>query len=81
MGAKLPTTQNLIYHCKQLLLIVWVILTTFIWLLLYGTNPLILKVSPLTYKMMIQTRNVILPYVYRQYIYVERNINKDPEAQ
>jgi hypothetical protein len=58
---------------KQLALCVWIWLTLFVWFTVNLSESTILHAPPFISEPMIKTRNFVWPYIYRQYIFAEKN--------
>lgn len=56
---------------KQVVLCAWIGITVFVWLTLNTPAPCV--VPSIIAKFMTKTREIVWPYIYRQYIFAEEN--------
>jgi hypothetical protein len=58
---------------KQVLLCVWIGLTVFLWLTVNVSESRISRAPLIISQLMTKTREIVWPYIYRQYIFAEEN--------
>jgi hypothetical protein len=57
---------------KQVVLCVWIGLTIFVWLTVNISESRISRAPLIISQPMIKTREIVWPYIYRQYIFAEK---------
>lgn len=58
---------------KQVVLCIWIGLTVFVWLTVNVSESKISRAPLIISQLMTKTREMAWPYIYRQYIFAEKN--------
>lgn len=65
--------QTKSYFLKQLLICIWIALSVFVWLAVNLSESRISRAPLIISQPLMKTREFVWPYIYRQYIFAEKD--------